>query len=97
MKKLHFFHSLKFVVAAIVCAFILNVAHAADEIKIATTKYNAQQFTQVETDLDAARTVINDLITQMQTNAVNVSKLAVRMPCNHRPQYRIIFHLQPPR
>jgi hypothetical protein len=27
--------------------------------------------------LDAARTVINDLITQMQTNAVNVSKLAV--------------------
>ena len=28
MKKLRFFDSLKFVVAAIVCAFILNVAHA---------------------------------------------------------------------
>ena len=78
--KLHLFYSLKFVRAifvAVVCAFILNVAHAADEIKIATTKYNEQQFTQVETRLDAARTVINDLITQMQTNAVNVSKLAV--------------------
>ncbi len=46
-------------------------------IKIATTRYNEQQFAPVETRLDAARTVINDLITQMQTNAVNVSKLAV--------------------
>ena len=46
-------------------------------IKIATTKYNEAEFAPVETDLDAARTVINDLITQMQTNAVNVSKLAV--------------------
>ncbi len=53
------------------------VAGPAVSIKIATTRYNEQQFTQVETDLDAARTVINDLITQMQTNAVNVSKLAV--------------------
>ena len=31
----------------------------------------------METDLNAARTVINNLITQMQTNAINVSKLAV--------------------
>ena len=77
MKKLHFFDSLKFVLATVACVFAIVPAHAADEIKIATTRYNEQQFTQVETDLDAARTVINDLITQMQTNAVNVSKLAV--------------------
>ena len=47
------------------------------KIKIATTKYNEAEFAPVETDLNAARTVINNLITQMQTNAVNVSKLAV--------------------
>ena len=46
-------------------------------IKIATTKYNEAEFAPVETDLETARTVINNLITQMQTNAVNVSKLAV--------------------
>ena len=46
-------------------------------IKIATTKYNEAEFAPVETDLNAARTVINNLITQMQTNAINVSKLAV--------------------
>ena len=46
-------------------------------IKIATTKYNETKFAPVETDLNAARTTINNLITQMQTNAVNVSKLAV--------------------
>ena len=75
--KLRLFDSLKFVLATVACMFAIVPAHAADEIKIATTKYNEQQFTQVEADLDAARTVINDLITQMQTNAVNVSKLAV--------------------
>ena len=47
------------------------------KIKIATTKYNEAEFAPVETDLNAARTVINNLITQMQTNAINVSKLAV--------------------
>ena len=77
MKKLHFFDSLKFMLATVACVFAIVTAHAADEIKIATTRYNEQQFTPVETDLDAARTVINNLITQMQTNAVNVSKLAV--------------------
>ena len=75
--KLRLFDSLKLVLATVACVFAFAPAHAADEIKIATTRYNEQQFTQVETDLDAARTVINDLITQMQTNAVNVSKLAV--------------------
>ena len=77
MKKLHFFDSLKFMLAAVACVFAIVPAHAADEIKIATTKYNEEQFTPVETDLDAARTVINNLITQMQTNAINVSRLAV--------------------
>jgi len=46
-------------------------------IKIATTHYNETKFAPVEADLDAARTTINNLITQMQTNAINVSKLAV--------------------
>ena len=47
------------------------------KIKIATTHYNETKFAPVETDLNAARTTINNLITQMQTNAINVSKLAV--------------------
>ena len=47
------------------------------KIKIATTKYNEAEFAPVQTNLETARTVINNLITQMQTNAVNVSKLAV--------------------
>ena len=46
-------------------------------IKIATTKYNEAEFAPVQTNLETARTTINNLITQMQTNAINVSKLAV--------------------
>ena len=47
------------------------------KIKIATTKYNEAEFASVQTNLETARTTINNLITQMQTNAINVSKLAV--------------------
>ena len=39
------------------------------KIKIATTKYNEAEFAPVQTNLNAARTTINNLITQMQTNA----------------------------
>ena len=50
---------------------------AEELIKIATTKYNEAEFAPVQTNLETARTTINNLITQMQTNAINVSKLAV--------------------
>lgn len=46
-------------------------------IKIATTKMNEVRATAVNERLDDVRDTINSLITQMQTNAVNVSNLAV--------------------
>ncbi len=53
-----------------------STQYCVEPIKIATTKYNEQQFAPVETDLDAAVAAVDTVVTQTMTQAQQIDQIA---------------------